>query len=314
MHLRRGPLFWGLVLVCLGAIPLLVRAGYLDASRFDEAWRLWPLILVAVGLSILLGRGRTGLAGTVGLALVVGIVGGGALAGGFSMFGNVTDCAGTSAPLSSLSEAGVFEGKASVTLDLNCGSLTVTLADQGGWALEAGHRNRPPSVTATGTSLVVAAPDGSHRQEWRLALPVATTGSLRLTANASTSAIEVGRGVLDLVEADLNAGDLRIDARDGTIRRLDVSMNAGRARITLGATAVTGSLSANAGSFELCVPPAVGLRLQATDQLTFVHNLDDRGLAREGDTWTRPGSSGAMVDLEIDGNAANFTLDPEGGC
>ena len=102
----------------LGAIPLLVRAGYLDASRFDEAWRLWPLILVAVGLSILLGRGRTGLAGTVILALVVGIVGGGALAGGFSVFGNVTDCAGTSTPLSSMSEAGVFEGKASVAVGI----------------------------------------------------------------------------------------------------------------------------------------------------------------------------------------------------
>ena len=314
MHLRRGPLFWGLVLVCLGAIPLLVRAGYLDASRFDEAWRLWPLILVAVGLSILLGRGRTGLAGTVVLALVVGIIGGGAVAGGFSVFGNVTDCTGTSNTLSSLSEAGVFEAKASVTLDLNCGSLTVDLTEGSGWALEGGYRNRPPSVTATGTSLDVAAPDGSHRQEWKLALPVATTGSMRLTANASASTIVVGRGVLDRLEADLNAGDLRIDARDGTIRRLDVSMNAGRARITLGATAVAGSLSANAGSFELCVPPELGLHLQVTDQLTFAHNLGDRGLARDGDTWTRPGSSGAMVDLEIDGNAANFTLDPEGGC
>jgi hypothetical protein len=91
-------------------------------------------------------------------------------------------------------------------------------------------------------------------------------------------------------------------------------MNAGRARITLGATAVTGSLSANAGSFELCVRPEMGLRLQVTDQLTFAHNLGDRGLARDGDTWTRPGSSGAIVDLEIDGNAANLTLDPEGGC
>ena len=51
------------------------------------------------------------------------------------------------------------------------------------------------------------------------------------------------------------------------------------------------------------------------EQLTFAHNLDDRGLAQSGDVWTREGAVGApVIDLAVEGNAANFTLDPEGGC
>lgn len=316
MHLRRGPLFWGLLLTCLGAIPLLVRGGYLDAARFDEAWRLWPLILVAIGLSILLGRGRAGLVGTVVLALVLGTIGGGALAGGGLVFGSITDCARTPDPMSTTTNGGSFAGAGSVTLDLNCGSATVEVVDGDAWALEAGYRNHPPIVTATDTALTVQAPEGvgSSRQDWALDLPSATTRSLTVSANAASITLNLDGAALDRLDADLNAGDLRIDARAGSVGRLDVSMNAGRARIALGAAAATGSLSANAGAIELCVAPEVGLVLQVTDQLTFVHNLHDRGLARSGDSWMRAGTSGTTIDLEIDGNAASLTLDPEGGC
>jgi hypothetical protein len=80
MRVRRGLLFWGLLLLPLGAIPLLERAGVVAASQLTEVWRLWPLVLVALGLGLLLGRGRAGALGTALLALVLGILGGGALA------------------------------------------------------------------------------------------------------------------------------------------------------------------------------------------------------------------------------------------
>ena len=91
-------------------------------------------------------------------------------------------------------------------------------------------------------------------------------------------------------------------------------MNAGRARVTLGSGSTTGSLSANAGAMDLCVPASANLVLRVTDQLTFAHNLDDRGLTRDGDTWTRPGAVDQTIDLRVDGNATSFTLDPDGGC
>ena len=92
-------------------------------------------------------------------------------------------------------------------------------------------------------------------------------------------------------------------------------MNAGRSRITLGSGPVTGNLSVNAGAIDLCVPSGSPLRIHLTDQITFAHNLDDRGLVKSGGTWTRSGSDAeSLIDLTVDGAAASFTLDPEGGC
>src|SRR5262245_10951247 len=72
MRIRRSFLFWGLFLVSLGAIPLLVRAGYLDAASFTELWRFWPVLLIAFGVALLLGRS----AGLVGVALAGIFLGG----------------------------------------------------------------------------------------------------------------------------------------------------------------------------------------------------------------------------------------------
>ena len=91
-------------------------------------------------------------------------------------------------------------------------------------------------------------------------------------------------------------------------------MNAGRARVSLGAGSTQGSLAANAGAIELCVPADAAVVLRVPEQLTFAHNLERRGLTRDGDTWRRAGTGGDTIDLSVEGNAASFTLDPDGGC
>jgi hypothetical protein len=316
MRIRRGPLFWGLLLIPLGTIPLLERAGILDVSRFGDVGRFWPLILVGIGVAILLGRGRAGVAGTAIVALLIGSLGGLALATGTTAFGGITDCAASPGQLSGYTDEGTFDGDAaSVTIDLDCGTvdLSTEAGTTGMWTLDARYRNEPPVVSSTGSSLDVRAPDGmSQRQEWTLTVPAATLRAVNLTANAAASTLDLAGADIDRLDADVNAGDLRIDAGEAALDRLDISMNAGRARVTLGAS-VEGSLSANAGAVELCVPADATLVFELEDQLTFGHNLDDRGLSRDGDTWTRAGSE-VTIRLDIQGNAASFTLEPEGGC
>ena len=65
MRIRRGLLFWGLFLIPLGGISLLTRVGTIDPAVFVDAWRLWPLVLVVIGLTLLLGRYRAGLIGVI---------------------------------------------------------------------------------------------------------------------------------------------------------------------------------------------------------------------------------------------------------
>jgi hypothetical protein len=317
VRVRRGLLFWGLFLIPLGGVPLLVRAGLLDADLVANAWRLWPLLLVAFGLTMILGRSRAGIVGTIVAALALGTVAGGALAAGAPWLGNVGGCGASSSNTDQRYERqGTFAGPASVELDLGCGSLDVGFQPGNDWQVIAMHRGADPRLDESVDSLEVHSPDGfgERRQDWTIRLPSEQTRELKVTANASTGTVALGGAALASLEADLNAGDLRIDTTEGRVDSIDVSVNAGRVRVRAGGD-LHGSLSANAGSMELCAPPTAALRFRVEEQLTFAHNLDDRGLTRNGDIWTREGApGGGIVDLVIDGNAANLTLDPDGGC
>jgi hypothetical protein len=316
MRVRSGPLFWGLLLIPLGAIPLLVRANVIDAASVVDAWRLWPLVLVGLGLALLVRRGRTGVVAIVITALTLGIAGGGALASGTSWLGSVSDCVVTSTNLQHLTSGGAFAAPAEINLELECGQVAVTTTDGSGWTLGADYRGQPPVVTSSSSELRLESPDrgGARHQDWTLGLPAALVRDITLDANAGSATFALSGVQLDQFEADVNAGDLRIDASDGSIGRISITVNAGRARLALGSGSTTGSLATNAGGLQLCVPGAAALILHVPNELTFSDNLAQRGLTREGDTWTRSGTTGAVIDLSIDGTVGSFTLDPEGGC
>lgn len=318
MRARRGLLFWGLFLIPLGGVSLLVRAGVLDADRLADAWRLWPIILIGMGLAIVLGRSRTAVVGTTIVALVLGTLGGAALASGHLWLGALSDCAVAGGRTDQqLQRTGTFDESAALRLELQCGSATVTSAAGNDWRLDAAYRGSAPFIDASANRLDIRVPGGSgdRRNVWTISVPARSIGSVSVTANAATATLAFPDTHLASLDARMNAGDLRVDVTRGAIDEIDVSMNAGRIRLDSGSAALGGDVSLSAGAFDLCVPDGVGLRLNVTDQLTFVHNLAARGLVRSGNTWTRNASdSAATIALSVDGSAANFSLDPDGGC
>jgi hypothetical protein len=316
MRVRRGLLFWGLLLIPLGAIPLLARSGQLDASQLVNAWQLWPLIIIGLGLLILFSRTRAAIVGLVVMALTIGTIGGAAIASGSFWLGAVGACGFGNTTDQSLDKNGSFDGPATLNLDLDCGTIDLRAGDEAGWSLHAAYRGAEPQVDAASDRLSVRTPSGGdRRQDWTINVSAASLNKLDLTANAATSTMDLGSARLDEVQLDANAGDLRLTAGSATIASLDMSMNAGRMRVTLGSEGTKGSISVNAGAIDLCVPPEAGLHLDVKDQLTFATNLSSRGLTRDGNTWTRAAQGGAgTIDLDVEGNAASFNLDPNGGC
>ncbi len=316
MRVRTGRLFWGLLLIPLGTIPLLVEANVIDGARLTDAWKLWPLVLVGIGLALLVRRGRSGLIVIVITALALGTLGGAALASGNGWLGDVGDCVVTPAALQHTTNAGTFGAPASVSLELDCGQMSVATDTNPGWTLSANYRGDPPIVSGSSSGLAVAPPNrgGAHYQDWTLGLPGALTRSISLTANAGSATVTLPGAVLDDLTAAVNAGDLRIDAAGASISRISITVNAGRARVTLGDGPTTGSLSTNAGDLQLCVPSSSSLILHVTDQLTFSTNLAQRGFTQSGETWSRAGVGGAVIELSIEGTIGSFSVDPEGGC
>ena len=316
MHVRRDLLFSGLFLIPVGAIPLLVRAGVLDARALLDAWRLWPLILVGFGLALLLGRSRAASIGTAVTALVIGAIVGSAPASGSIWIGDVTECGSTGVATQHLERSGTFGLPASIDLQVRCGSVSLSTRSGSDWSVAADYRGTAPIIVDATDRLQVRVADGGgiRHHDWTVAAPAGLLGSVQLVANAATGTLTLDGATLAAVKVGANAGDILVDGGSATIGRIDVTMNAGRARITLGGPTV-GTLSVNAGAIDLCVPAVTNLRFVVQDQLTLVHNLADRGLIKNGQTWTRTGSAaGPPIELHIEGNAAGLTLDPSGGC
>lgn len=50
---RLGPILWPLILIAFGVLLLLENMGVLDQSAWSILWNLWPLLFIAIGLDAL---------------------------------------------------------------------------------------------------------------------------------------------------------------------------------------------------------------------------------------------------------------------
>jgi hypothetical protein len=297
-----------------------VQQGLIQRETLSGAWRLWPVILIAIGLSIVLARTPFSIIGTIVAALVLGIAG-----GALVTVGPGIACTGDIPQQSETSNGEFTEGEtATVDLDFNCGELAVAMVDGSAWTAEtAVAGSREVELRADGGSLQVQSSDeggfdiNGGRQRWDIGLGSGLTYDLNVGANAADVDLTLGGGTFSVLSIDPNAASLFIDLAGTTVQELRVSMNAGSADIlTDAATVLDGTLSMNAGSVELCTPPDAALRFTVDANVTFSHNFDDRGLVQSGDTWESAAFDGATesIDLRLEGNAASFTLNPDGGC
>ncbi len=321
MHINRGLLFWGLAFVTAGAVALGVQQGLIPRAWVTDAWRFWPVILIAIGISIIAARTPLAPLGSIVAALLLGTFVGGVLALGP---GFVASCGGsTGAAVPTQTRDGSFEAQARVELDANCATLTITTQAGNAWSF-AGSGDGDASIEASTDRVTIQSPDStffggeSRRRQWNVVLPTDPTLELSIDANAASSRLALGDAKLSKLDLGANAGDAHLDLSDARVDGLNIEVNAGSASVVLNErSVVSGSLSANAGSLQVCAPSSVALQITTDDNVAFSDNLDKSGLqAVDGNTWRSSNyeTAAQRVTLSVDGNAGNFTLNPEGGC
>ncbi len=67
-------IFWPIVLLGVGAIWLLSNLGYIQSIDLGFLVRLWPVLLIIIGLDILFGRVAPWISAVLGLAIIGGLI------------------------------------------------------------------------------------------------------------------------------------------------------------------------------------------------------------------------------------------------
>ena len=323
MRIDRRFLGWGVFFFLLGAIPLAVQADVLDPAVVARAWQLWPVLIIAGGISLLLRRTSFDWVGGLIVAATLGLMLGGLLAVGADI-GRFGSACGSGSGTAFAGQQG-SQSNGSVTIEFTCGDITIGTAPGGGWALTGTSSDgQPPRIDAAGSRLAIRSRDTNvgffgfgNRQGWALTLPQDPLLDVNVQVNAGSGRLGFGGAHLGTLDIHGNAGSTTVDVSAvAAIQRLDLQMNAGSARISLPAASLTGSLEVNAGSIAFCVPDGTGLRVTAGDNITGSNNFADQGLTKTGSTWESPNYASATnrINLTTSANAGSITLNPKDGC
>jgi hypothetical protein len=312
----------GLFFIVFGAFILGVRQGWIPTEIAERSWQLWPLLLIAAGLSMIFaGRPGARLGGLVA-AVCLGVMAGGLVASGGGL---QIGCGGGEATTPFARESGDLPDDGQVGISFHCGDLTVDTTGGRTWTVDgASGDGKPPTIRRETDGVRIEATDDAGvfgfpgtRERWNISLPTEPTIDLDVELNAGAGTLTLQGAHLSSIDATVNAGSLRIDLRDvAATSTLDGTVNAGSAVVWLPGLPLEGDLTVNAGSLSICAPEDVGLRLTTGDNPISSNNFEDVGLVRSGDAWQTPGFATApiRIALDVQANAGSVSLNPRQAC
>lgn len=286
---RRPGLAGPLILIGVGVLILLSNLGLLPYGLWSTLWRLWPLVLVLIGLDMLFGR-RSAL----GSLLVFGLTAAIALGVVYWAWVNARNASAQIAEPQALVQSLREATAAEVQLDFGVGRLNVHALSGSAYLMEGTAINLPGQVTEVSYSVR----DGVGRLEVdqsrslfapSLTLPDPNVGwdlgfnaAVPITLTVDTGA---GRANIDLAGLDVRA--LRLDSGVGQTSVIFP----GRGRLQA-------VIRAGVGEVTLTIPADLPARISLTTGLGSTR-IDSR-FGRQGNVYQTADFSTAGDYLEIE--------------
>lgn len=289
-----GRLLVGLVLVMVGLAYLGNSTGWFHINI--DLWRLWPLLIVILGLSMLSRRGWV--AWLIGAIVTLVVLGAVALA----LFSNTSfgnrDIVQKGIAIDKITGA----EKATVSIDTGAGQLIIT----GGadrvvnGTFESNFADLATESTLSGTEqrVEISAKGkwsgfGNHRNDL----------DLKLMSDLPTE-----------LSIDSGASDMNLDLRTIMASRISIDTGASDLELHLGdrATLTNVKVKAGASSVAITVPTAVGVRLKldagvsSKDIDSDIKRVDDQNY--QTDNYN---TADKKIELDLDLGVASFELNQE---
>ena len=294
---RRASLVGPIILIGLGLVFLLNNLGMLSWDVWDIIVRFWPILLIAIGLDILIGR-RSILGSLLALAVMLVVVG----AGLWLITSQVAP--GPALTYESIDQSLEGATLADVTLGFGAGALRI-------------------GVSPEGTNLItgkVALGQGEHLvRDFRKS---GDTAVFTLRSEGFALFPFVGRWNADKLwdlrfspdvplrlNINTGVGESTLDMERLKLTELDLHAGVGKVTLTLpGRGQMQASINGGIGEVVVRIPAGMAARVHATAGLGNSQVLGN--YQRQGGMYVSPGYDTAenRVDLEVKGGIGKITI------
>jgi hypothetical protein len=291
-----GRIFWGLLLIVIGGLVLADNFGIIDVN-WKNVWRLWPLGIIAAGVSILSLRSWIWRALTVLLvALTIAII----------LFAAVTDSPRVeSSPHRStdaiIQQASSSIDEAEITIKAGLSDLKITTADQAAIAdvnLKSAHTALTQKSITDGTTQ-------------RISFISETDNSVWLGSAKSLWDMKLTRSLPLALNIDTGASDVSIDVSQALLRTIAISTGASNVTLKLGdrVESTTVNLNAGASSVTTRIPKTSGVRLILDNELSSKQIVDLHEV--DTDTYESANYHNAIKKIQFTGKigASSLTIE-----
>ena len=282
---RRPSIAGPVILISLGVIFLLNNMGVIELNAWDVIMRFWPILLIAIGLDILIGR-RSAWGAAIAVVVVLAI-----LAGGIVFFDNQSQWTYESEnfeiPLGNVEVA-------TVSLDPVLGYLLIDELPKKSKVLLQGEV-RPFSGEEFGKNVDFSGTRATIdlRTEGVIVAPFFGGWSNQPSWDLSLHP-EV---VTDLI-VDFGVGKVEFDLQDLQIGEIHVEQGIGQMIVLLPSTDnMDINLDGGIGEIQVVIPEDVGVRFRASVGIGNV--LVPSDYTRDGDFYLSPGYAASENQIEM---------------
>jgi hypothetical protein len=295
---RRGGVVGPVILIGAGIVLLLTNLGMLSFDTWGTLFRLWPVLLIAVGLDILIGR-RSWLGSLVIAVLLLAVLAWAILAGG-----NIVASGGVALSNDNVSQPLEGATRGEIRIASGAGKLRISAADenadliQGQVALANGER-AVVDHNKVGDTMTFSLRSQGLPTNW----PSGSTWANRVWD------LKLNRDVPLSLSLDGSVGEGTIDLSQTKVTQFTMDGGVGQNRVTLPRQGqVTASIDGGVGDLTIIIPAGMEGRIHANGGLGQTNT--PAGWTHHDNEYTSAGYNGAQnrVDLTVNGGIGQITI------